>query len=111
MSKFKKKRKLKRAKAFRNELKNSRKYPRNLLLHRIDQTFDHFVPDLKKTLDSMPDYRGKRATYEMSEIILAAVIMFLFKEGSRNQMNEDREEDQFRANYETLFGLKLPHTA
>ena len=29
----------------------------------------------------------------MSEIILAAVIMFLFKEGSRNQMNEDREED------------------
>ena len=44
----------------------------------------------------MPDYRGKRATYEMSEIILAAVIMFLFKEGSRNQMNED-EEDQFRA--------------
>ena len=53
----------------------------------------------------MPDYRGKRATYEMSEIILAAVIMFLFKEGSRNQMNEDREEDQFRANYETLFGL------
>ena len=82
-----------------------------MLLHRIDQTFDHFVPDLENTLDSMPDYRGKRATYEMSEIILAAVIMFLFKEGSRNQMNEDREEDQFRANYETLFGLKLPHTA
>ncbi len=82
-----------------------------MLLHRIGQTFDHFVPDLKSTIDSMPDYRRNRATYEMSEIILAAVIMFLFKEGSRNQMNEDREEDQFRANYETLFGLKLPHTA
>ena len=60
----------------------------------------------------MPDYRGKRATYSMSvQIVLAAVTMFLFKEGSRKQMNEDREEDQFRSNYKTLFGLKLPHTA
>ena len=90
-------------------MKSSRKSPRNLLLHRIAQTFDHFVPDLKETLDSIPDYRGKRARYEMSEIILAAVIMFLFKEGSRNQMNEDGEEDQFRANYKILFGLNLPH--
>ena len=57
----------------------------------------------------MPDYRGKHGTYDMSEIVLAAVIMFLFKEGSRNQMNEDREEEQFRTNYKTLFGLKLPH--
>ena len=82
-----------------------------MLLHRIAQTFDHFVTDLKETLDSMPDYRGKRSTYSMSEIVLAAVTMFLFKEGSRNQLNEDREEDQFLANYKALFGLKLPHTA
>ena len=45
----------------------------------------------------------------MSEIILSAVSLFLFKEGSRNQMNEDREEQQFRVNYKVLFGLKLPH--
>jgi hypothetical protein len=57
----------------------------------------------------MPDYRGKRATYRMSEIVLAGVTMFLFKEGSRNQLNEDREEDQFRRNYKTMFGLRLPH--
>ena len=82
-----------------------------MLLHRIAQTFDHFVPDLKEVLDSMPDYRGDRATYRMSEIVLAAVFMFLSKEGSGNQMNEDREEDQFRSNYKTLFGLRLPHTA
>ena len=80
-----------------------------MLLHRITQTIDHFFPDLKETLDSIPDYRGRRASYKMSEIILACVIMFLFKEGSRNQMNEDREEDQFKSNYMTLFGLKLPH--
>jgi hypothetical protein len=78
-------------------------------LQRIAQTLDHFAPDLIETLDSMPDYRGKRATYSMSEIVLAGVTMFLFKEGSRNQLNEDREEDQFRRNYKTMFGLRLPH--
>jgi hypothetical protein len=45
----------------------------------------------------------------MSEIILPAIVLFLFKEGSRNQMNEDSEEEQFRSNYKALFGLKLPH--
>jgi hypothetical protein len=78
-------------------------------LQRIAQTLDHFAPDLIETLDSMPDYRGKRASYSMSEIVLAGVTMFLFKEGSRNQLNEDREEDQFRRNYKTMFGLRLPH--
>lgn len=93
----------------RKELKNSRKSPRKLLLLRIARTIDHFFPDWKETLNSIPDYRGNRATYEMAEIILASVFMFLFKEGSRNQMNEDREVGQFEANYKTLFGLKLPH--
>jgi len=45
----------------------------------------------------------------MAEVILAAIMMFLFKECSRNQMNEDREEEIFGYNYKKLFGLKLPH--
>ena len=80
-----------------------------MLLHRISQTIDHFIPEWKAKFDSLADYRGKRARYQMSEIIMAAVAMFLFKAGSRNQINEDREEDQFRANYKTIFGLNLPH--
>lgn len=80
-----------------------------MLLCRIAQTIDHFIPDWKDRLDSIPDYRGNRAVYKMSEIVLAAVVLFLFKEESRNQMNEDSEEDQFRENYKSLFGLKLPH--
>ncbi|MEE9373348.1 MAG: hypothetical protein V3V00_09875, partial [Saprospiraceae bacterium] len=41
--------------------------------------------------------------------MMAAIFMFLFKQGSRNQTNEDREEAQFRSNYKFIFGLKLPH--
>jgi hypothetical protein len=78
-------------------------------LYRIKQTIDHFIPDWRVTFDSIADYRGNRATYGMSEILMASVFMFLFKQGSRNQMNEDREEAQFKSNYKALFGLKLPH--
>jgi len=104
-----KKRKLKRAKALRNKLKSSQKSPLKVLLHRISQTINHFVPDMEERLDSMPDYRGKRSEYRMAEIVMAAVFMFLLKEGSRNQINEDRQETQFRSNYKLIFGLKLPH--
>lgn len=90
-------------------LKYSRKSPRNQLLYRIKQTIDHFIPNWNDLLDWIPDYRGNRASYDMSEIIMASVFMFLIKEGSRNQMNEDGEEQQFQSNYKALFGLDIPH--
>ncbi len=80
-----------------------------MLLHRISQSIDHFIPDLNQTFNGIADYRGGRATYEISEIMMAAIFMFLFKQGSRNQTNEDREEAQFRSNYKFIFGLNLPH--
>lgn len=35
--------------------------------------------------------------------------MFLFKLGSRNAINNNRYVDQFKANYQSLWGLRLPH--
>jgi len=35
--------------------------------------------------------------------------MFVFKEGSRNAMNNDRQEGQFARNYRRLFKMRLPH--
>ncbi|MFT6337688.1 MAG: hypothetical protein ACI86M_003616 [Saprospiraceae bacterium] len=43
----------------------------------------------------------------MEEIVLVAIMMYLFREGSCNRMNEDREEEQFRQNYKSLLGLRL----
>ncbi|MEA2022391.1 MAG: hypothetical protein U9N08_07950, partial [Candidatus Caldatribacteriota bacterium] len=51
----------------------------------------------------------RKSDYELAEIITAAVGMFLFKEGSRNAFNNDRQEGEFKTNYEKLFKLKLPH--
>lgn len=40
---------------------------------------------------------------------MAAVLMFLFREGSRNAFNKDRTYQTFIKNYERAFGLRLPH--
>jgi ribosomal protein L32 len=45
----------------------------------------------------------------MEEILFGGVAMFLFKQGSRNSINNKRREENFRANYLHTFGLRLPH--
>lgn len=45
----------------------------------------------------------------MTEILLGAIFLFICKEDSRNAFNNDRGKAAFTANYEALFGKKLPH--
>jgi hypothetical protein len=40
---------------------------------------------------------------------MAGIAMFVFKKGSRNAMNNERNEPRFRKNYERLFKARLPH--
>jgi hypothetical protein len=36
-------------------------------------------------------------------------MLFVFQQGSRNALNNKREEEKFRKHYERLFKLRLPH--
>lgn len=45
----------------------------------------------------------------MTEILLGGLFMFICKQGSRNAMNLDRDSAVFAANFERLFGKRLPH--
>ncbi|QEP43500.1 hypothetical protein D5085_11120 [Ectothiorhodospiraceae bacterium BW-2] len=47
--------------------------------------------------------------YDLAALITACIAMFLFKAGSRNEMNNLREEKRFRKNYQRLFKMPLPH--
>jgi len=60
-------------------------------------------------LQDIDDVRKKASTYQQAELLTACLAMFLFKEGSRNAMNNDRQEGKFRANYVKLFKMSLPH--
>ena len=45
----------------------------------------------------------------MAELITACIAMFIFKEGSRNAFNNDRDEADFQKNFKKIFKTRLPH--
>jgi hypothetical protein len=45
----------------------------------------------------------------MAEILTGAISMFLFRQGSRNALNNIRYVNQFKSNYQSLWGLRLSH--
>lgn len=78
------------------------------VVEQIFKTIVHFFPDLFDNMRKIEDYR-KKSDYELAELIMACVAMFIFKEGSRNAFNNDRQEGKFKKNYEKIFKLRLPH--
>jgi len=68
----------------------------------------HHFGDLTERLEGITDPR-KRKSYKISELLMEAMMMYIFKEGSRNSFNQDRAESNFRKNYRRIFGLDLPH--
>jgi hypothetical protein len=78
------------------------------LIFRLQKTITHYFPHLYDLLRDIPDCRT-RSEYELVELLGAGLFLFLFKQGSRNAMNNDRDEPEFRRNYTRLFKLRLPH--
>jgi hypothetical protein len=63
-------------------------------------------PDFYKLLESIPDHRQRRS-YEVAELIMAGLSMFIFKRGSRNQADLGVNA-AFEQNYATIFGMRIP---
>ena len=65
-------------------------------------------PNFNELLSALPDHR-QRKTYEVAEIIMAGLMIFVFKRGSKN--NADKMfTHSFERNYFRMFGLRLPVT-
>ena len=79
------------------------------LIFQITKTINHFFPDFCAQIEALEDPRIKKGSYSLSGIILASIMMFVLKQGSRNAMNEARTEGGFKENYFNLFGKKIPH--
>ncbi len=78
------------------------------LIGQMHKTIRHYFPDLFDRMDHLDDKR-ERKEYRCAELLMASVMMFLFKEGSRNAFNNEGKTQKFRDNYYRLFGLRLPH--
>ena len=77
------------------------------IICQIEKTILKYFPDLIERLGELPDYRVRKH-YKMAELVMGGIVMFLFKEGSRNAINIDRKEKKFSKNYDRLFKLHLP---
>ncbi len=92
----------------RNARQKRERHEKRNLMFRLKKTIDHHFPDLDEKIEVIPEVR-KQPQYPLLELIMAGIAMFLFKKGSRNAMNNERDEPQFRKNYERLFKTRLPH--
>ncbi|MCF6356509.1 MAG: transposase [Draconibacterium sp.] len=52
----------------------------------------------------------KRKDYSLAELVMGGIMLFVFKEGSRNSFDNDRKETVFRKNNQRAFKLRLPST-
>lgn len=80
-------------------------------MESLKKTINHFFPKLESEIEAVCEdpRRKKSTTYSLPEIILAAVYMYMMRQGSRNSCNENRKTFNFKRNYKSLLGLKLPH--
>ena len=74
----------------------------------IRRAIEHHFPDMLEKLSSLPDSRDRK-TYEIAEILMAGIMLFVFKEDSRNSFDNDRKTKRFALNYKRVFGVRLPH--
>ena len=88
--------------------RNRQQALRRNLVFRLRQVLDHFFPDLYERIAQMPDYR-EHPKYRLVEVVVGALALFLFKEGSRNALNNERQEAKFLKNYRRVFKVRLPH--
>jgi hypothetical protein len=93
-------------KRLRNIEKNSNRG--QALVECLFKTIMHFFPQFFERLRESEECR-KKSDYELVEILMAGIAMFLFRQGSRNAFNNKREEEEFSQNYQKLFRLRLPH--
>ena len=67
------------------------------VLHELFKTIHHFFPDLFDQLRQVEDCRQK-SDYTLAEILMAGIALFVFQQGSRNALNNQR----FRASVKNI---------
>jgi len=78
------------------------------VVYELYKTVNHFFPDLINQLRQVEDCRS-HSVYALCEILMAAIALFIFQQGSRNAFNNMRQEGKFAKHYRRLFKLRLPH--
>ena len=97
--KFKQKRKA------RNEYR-LRRFEIYHFVSQMSVVIRHHFPDFYKQLSQLPDYR-KRPQYQVRELIVSGLLLFLFRQKSRNQADNLAKNKDYRDNIKKLFQIEV----
>lgn len=87
----------------RHRLNHFEKYR---LVNQLAVVINRRFPGLLDDFSQMPDYR-KRPQYEVKELIVSGLLMFLFKQKSRNQADNTTKNMDYQDNIKRIFGVKV----
>lgn len=79
-----------------------------IIISGIKNVINQRFPELFEQFSNLTDSR-KRKEYSVSEIVVGALFMFIFKECSRNSYYNKRRDPVFAKNYYRHFKMALPH--
>jgi hypothetical protein len=78
-----------------------------IVLFQIKSVLHCHFPDLRESLETLPDLRiGEE--YRIEELVMAAIVLFLLRCDSRNEFNHKSSDKQFCKNYYKMFRLHVP---
>jgi len=78
----------------------------HMLVSHLNLVINRHFPGLFEQFSQMPDYR-KRPRYEVRELIVSGLLIFLFKQGSRNQADNTAKNLDYQDNIKRFFGVNV----
>ena len=82
------------------------KFEKYLLISRLAVVIHRHFPEFYQQLTSFPDYR-KRRYYEVKELIISGLLMFLFGQRSRNSADAKAKLVVYQKNINKLFKIRV----
>ena len=82
------------------------KHQKYLFVSQLALVIKKRFADLFERLEQLPDNR-KRPQYRVNELIVSALLMFLFKQQSRNQADSTAKNLDYQDNIQKIFGIRV----
>lgn len=82
------------------------KHEKYQLVCQLALTVNRHFPDFYHQLSELPEYRT-RPQYDVKELIVSGLLMFLFKQKTRNQADNTAKNLDYRDNIKRFFGINV----
>ena len=76
------------------------------LVSRLAVTVRHHFPDFYQQISELPDYRS-RPQYEVKELVISGLLVFMFRQKSRNQADNAAKNLDYQDNIKVFFDIRV----